>query len=88
MICMTSKTNGFVLSKRTPAHLRILMSEGHKLPDSPTPHQLHRACVIGCRIGRKKNGVRVKCPSRISPTKRWTTAEAWEWYQDQLNGDE
>lgn len=84
---MAANSSVFVLKKNTPHHERVYMSEGDRLTDSPTRRQLHRACVIGCRIGRKHNGRRVKCPSRIGPMKRWTTVEAWEWYLDQINGD-
>lgn len=85
---MARKPVVFVLSKDTPIHLRVYVGEGFKLRDSPTRKQLHDAFVVGCRVGRRHSGRRVKCPSRIGPAKRWTTAEAWEWYLDQLNGEE
>ena len=63
------------------------MGEADRLTDSPTRNQLWRACTIGGRVGRSPRGRRVKCPSLVSPLKRWTTAEAWDWFLAQINGD-
>lgn len=64
------------------------MSEGDRLPDKLSWRQLHRCCTIGGRVGHRKNGQRVKCPSRVSGTnKRWTTLAAYDWYLAQLNGE-
>ncbi len=79
---------GFVVSRDTPHHLRVYMSEGSRLPGNPDRFQLRKACIIGARGGNTRSGRRVKCPSRIGPRgKRWTTLEAWLGYDDQLNGD-
>lgn len=78
----------FTLDKKTPKHLRVFMTEGHRLTDEPDPQQLWRACTIGSRIGHSRNKPRVKCKSRIGAGgKRWTTAEAWDFYLDQINGE-
>lgn len=84
-----TRDNGFVISRDTPHKLRVYMGEGEdRLAGSPTRFQLQRACTIGARVGNKRRGKRVKCPSRVGPNeRRWTTVEAWNWYDAQLNGD-
>lgn len=52
------------------------MGEAESLPESPTPRQLHNACVVGKRIGNRHSAPRVKCRSEQWP-KRWTTVEWW-----------
>lgn len=84
-----SKSNGFVVNPATPRNLRVYIGEGDRLPGSPDRQQLHKACTIGARVGASTLNRRVKCPSRVGPLgKRWTTLEAWNWYDAQLNGDE
>lgn len=87
MICMARKASGVVLTSTTPHALRVLMSEGHLLSGNPSRQQLHKACVIGARVGHSPRGRRVKCKSRIGPGKRWTTAEAWDEYEAIINGE-
>lgn len=84
---MARKANGFVISPHTPHELRVYMSEGHRLTGQPTRQQLHKACTVGARVGHSARGKRIKCPSRVGPSKRWTTAEGWDWYEAQINGE-
>ena len=86
-------TGKFFLDPNTPREQRVYMKQGRKLVDDeerqyvPSYRELRRACEIGTRLGMSRKARRVKCPSRIGPTKRWTTRAAYEWYLDQLNGD-
>lgn len=84
---MARKSKRVVLSSTTPSELRVLMSQGHKLSGNPSRQQLHKACVIGSRVGHSARGKRVKCASRIGPGARWTTAEAWDEYEAIINGE-
>lgn len=75
------------LGPHIPRELRVYMCEGHKLPDTPTPQQLHHACTVGRRIGNRKRAPRVKCASYISE-KRWTTKEAWIEFLSIINEEQ
>jgi len=81
----------FVLDRKTPREQRVYLTQGERLVDdpetAPSYKELHRACVIGTRLGRTRKGRRVKCPSRIEPNRRWTTRVAYEWYLEQINGE-
>ena len=80
---MSKTSEGFAIDRWTPKTDRVYMGEGHRLPDDPSRQQLHYYATIGIK---RRDGSRVKLPSRMEVSRRWTTAAAYDWFTEQLEG--